>query len=221
MISMNIKVLAGVAVLALGASTVNAAVVYELSTGPGNNYYQGLKEFGDELHLAGTERIIESFSFDYSANYTQAGALTFNIYANDGAIVSGNRVPGTLLDTRVLDVTSGGGHIQINYPYDPANVLPDTITYTVAFAGIGGGSPNRAGLILPGGSPAVGTSFDDIWQRTGPGASDWALIQVTDQNGASVIANFKATVTAVPEPGTIALLALGGLGILVASRRRA
>jgi len=217
---MNIKGLLGVAVLA-GASTVQAAVVYELSSGPGNGYYQGLREFGDELKLAGSDRVIESFSFDYFANYAQASGLTFRIYANDGAIISGSKVPGTLLDERTLDVAAGGGHVAINFPYDAANVLPDAITYTVAFSGIGGGSLNRAGLVLPDSSPTTGTSFDDIWQRTGTGASDWALIQVTDLNGVPVIANFKATVTAVPEPGTIALMVVGGLGLLAFHRRRA
>ncbi len=219
MISMNIKALTSVAVLSLGASMVRAEVVYDLSGGPGNSYYQGFKEFGDELHLT-SGGVIESFSFDYFANYSQSAGVTFKIYANDGGLVSGSSTPGTLLDARTLDVASGGGHVQIQYPYDAANVLPSTITYTVTFSGIGGGSSNRAGLILPNSDPTVGSSFNDIWQRTGPGASDWALIQVTDQDGNPVIANFKATVTTVPEPGTMALLALGGLGLVVLARRR-
>lgn len=217
---MKIKAFTGLAVLALGLSSARAAVVYELSSGTGNDYYQGFKEFGDELKLAGSERIIQSFSFDYFANYAQAGGLTFRIYANDGALVGGSHTPKTVLDVRTFDILSGGAHVEINFPYDASNVLPDSITYTVAFSGIGGGSPNRAGLILPNANPTVGSSFDDIWQRTGTGASDWALIQVTDANGVPVIANFRATVTAVPEPGTVALMVLGGAGLLAASRRR-
>lgn len=218
---MNIKALTGLAALAIGVSSVRASVVYEVSSGPGNDFYQGFKEFGDELHLAGTDRVIESFSFDFFANYAQTGGMTFRIYANDGATVSGSKTPGTVLDVRTIDVTEGGGHVKIDFPFDAANVLPDTITYTVTFSGIGAGSPNRAGLILPNATPSVGNSFDDIWQRTGTGASDWALIQVTDPSGVPVIANFRATVTAVPEPGTIALMALGGAGLCIARRRRA
>ena len=122
MISMNIKALASVAVLSLGASMVRAEVVYDLSGGPGNNYYQGFKEFGDELHLA-AGGVIQSFSFDYFANYSQSAGVTFKIYANDGGLVSGSSTPGTLLDSRTLDVASGGGHVVINYPFDAANVL--------------------------------------------------------------------------------------------------
>ncbi len=218
---MNIKALTGLAALAIGVSSVRASVVYELSSGPGNDFYQGFKEFGDELRLGGTDRVIESFSFDFFANYAETGGMTFRIYANDGALVSGSHTPGTILDVRTIDVTPGGGHVKIDFPIDSANVLPDTITYTVSFSGIGAGSPNRAGLLLPNSTPSVGASFDDIWQRTGPGASDWALIQTTDANGLPVIANFRATVTAVPEPGTLALLGLGGLGLLIARRRSA
>lgn len=216
---MNTKVLAGISASLFLTSAVHAATVYDLSTGTGNGYFLGTSESGDELHLGGTDRVIESFSFDYFANYSQVGGLIFRIYANDGVVVNGNKVPGTILDTRTLDVTVGGGHVLLNYPFDPANVLPDTITYTATFSGIEG-SPAKAGLILPDSNPTVGTSFDDIWSRTGPGAGDWTLLHVTDQNGAPVIGNFKATVTATPEPGAIALMSLGGVALLFISRRR-
>ena len=222
MISMNAKLSAILAALSVGVSSVRAAVVYDLSSGPVNSYYQSFSEFGDQLVLAGADRVIESFSFDYFANFAQAGGLTFRIYANDGPIVSGSRAPGTILDARVLDISNIGGsqHVLINYPFNAANVLPNSITYTATFSGIGNGSSNRAGLITPGGFPSTGASFDDAWQRTGTGAGDWALIHVVDNNGLSVIANFKATVTAVPEPGTVALFVLGGLGLVVAARRK-
>ncbi len=218
---MNAKQLAVLATLSLGASSVRAAVVYDLSSGPSTSYYQGFSEYGDELTLGGTARVIQSFSFDYFANYTQAAGLTFKIYANDGPLVNGSHAPGSVLDARVLDVSNAGSgmqHVSITYPFDTANILPNTITYTVSFSGLGGG--NRAGLVTPGSFPTTGSSFDDAWQRTGTGPGDWALIHVSNNDGLSVVANFKATVTAVPEPGTVALMVLGGLGLVAVSRRR-
>lgn len=206
--------------LVLGTATLHATTVYDLSSGGGNRFYPGSGEFGDELHLGGTDRVIESFSFDYYANYTLGGGMTFRIYANDGALLGGSHVPGTLLDERTLDVATGGGRVVIQYPFNVANTLPDTLTYTVSFAPTLNRPPETAGLLLSDDTPGVGVSYDDIWRRTGAGASDWQLIQVTDSNtGLPVVANFKATVTATPEPGTVALLALGGLGLVLATRR--
>ena len=140
---MNAKQLAVLAALSLGASSVRAAVVYDLSSGPSGSYYQGFSEYGDELTLGGTDRVIQSFSFDYFANYAQAAGLTFKIYANDGPLVNGSRAPGTVLDARVLDVSNAGSgrqNVTITYPFDAANILPNTITYTVSFSGLGGGN---------------------------------------------------------------------------------
>lgn len=217
---MNVKTLAGLSAVVFGVSSAEAATVYQLNTGPGNDYYLGTSETGDELHLGGTDRIIESFSFDYYANYSEPGGLIFRIYANNGPLVNGSQVPGDLLDVRTLDLAAGGGHVVINFPFDAANVLPDKITYTATFNSINSNPVAKAGLTLPNGNPTIGTSFDDVWTRTGPGASDWALIHVTDLSGNPIIGNFTATVTAVPEPGTLALMTLGGLALFVVARRR-
>ena len=217
--TMNLPTLLSLTTLTLGTAA-QAATVYDLSSGAGNWYYPGTSEFGDELHLGGADRIIESFSFDYFANYSLVGGMTFRIYANDGALLGGSHVPGTLLDQRTLDVTAGGGRVVVQYPFDVANTLPNTLTYTVSFAPTLNRPPDTAGLLLSSDAPSVGSSFDDIWRRTGSGPSDWQLLQVTDPNtGLPVAANFKATVTATPEPSTVALLALGGLGMLLAARR--
>jgi hypothetical protein len=185
-------------------------------TGDPNSYsYTTAAEYGDEVILAGTDRIITGFSFHYYANYTQAGALTFRIYAQDGPKISGFASPGSLLDTRTIDVFAGGKDVSIDYGLDLSNIIPGRLTYTVEFAGLTPG--NQAGLVAPGGNPIVGLSGNDFWEKTGTGANDWALKVFA---GGTPSANFIATITAVPEPGTVALMVAGAGLLLVASRRK-
>src|SRR5204863_601094 len=88
--------------------------------------------------------------------------------------------------------------------------VPGTFIWTVDFDGVTGA--DNAGLLFyngvtVGGGP--GQSFDDHWENTGTVAlPNWVLM---DQ--ATVIDNFGARVTVVPEPGTIALLA-GGAAVM-------
>jgi hypothetical protein len=63
----------------------------------------------------------------------------------------------------------------------------------------------------------VGSSANDFWEKTGPGANDWALKTF---NAGSPSANFVATITAVPEPGTVAMMIAGAGMVLVALRRK-
>ena len=62
------------------------------------------------------------------------------------------------------------------------------------------------------GPPTTGSSLNDFWQRDAGGA--WSLRQI---NNGSTLADFAARVSAVPEPG---VLALGGLGVLLLAALR-
>ncbi|KAB2674359.1 MAG: PEP-CTERM sorting domain-containing protein [Verrucomicrobia bacterium] len=208
-----LKLLAAAATLSVATSSF-AGVVYQMAGDPNSYSYTTAAEYGDEVILAGTERVITGFSFHYYANYTQAGAMTFRIYAQDGPLIGGFASPGSLIDSRSIDVISGGKDVSIDYGLDLSNVIPSRLTYTVEFAGLTPG--NQAGLIAPGGSPVVGLSGSDFWEKTGSGANDWALKVIA---GGTPTGNFIATITAVPEPGTVALM-LAGAGLLLAASRR-
>lgn len=209
-----LKLLAATAALGVASSTY-AGVVYQMTGDPSSFSYTSASEYGDEIVLAGTDRVITGFSFHYYSNYDQAGALTFRIYAQDGPVISGVATPGTLLDSRKIDIFSGGRDVSIDYGYDVGNVVPGRLTYTVEFAGLTSG--RQAGLVAPGGNPVVGLSGNDFWEKTGTGANDWALKVFV---GGTPTANFIATVTAVPEPGTVAMMIAGAGLLLVAARRK-
>jgi hypothetical protein len=205
--------IAGVSLVAATASY--AGTVYE-HNGPGSFYYQTAAEYGDEIVLAGSDRVITAFQFEYFANYDLAKGLTFRLYTQND-LASGGK-PGALIDSRQLDIKkalpgTGGYVVDLDFGYDPSNILPGRLTYTVEFAGLTPG--NEAGLIAPGGTPVIGLSNSDFWEKTGPGADDWALKVISG----GITGNFVTKVTAVPEPGTVALMA-AGVGLLVVAARR-
>lgn len=215
--------IAGLLGLCWAASSVVAQgvsqVVYQHS-GSGNFSYTTGSEYGDEVVLpthviSGVQWVITGFSFEYAANYALAGGLTFRIYEQNGVPISGSASPGTEIYEKAIDIVNGGAVVNIDFAYDAANTIPNRLTYTVQFSGLLPG--NTAGLIIPGGTPAIGSSANDFWEKTGSGANDWALKAF---NPGSPSANFVATITAVPEPSTVAMMVAGVGLVLVAIRRR-
>ncbi|MSU34221.1 MAG: PEP-CTERM sorting domain-containing protein [Pedosphaera sp.] len=93
----------------------------------------------------------------------------------------------------------------------PAIQVPDSFTWTIQYANVN--DTDAGGLVL--GDPiGVGESFNDFWEKNSAG--EWTT--KVFPSGASK-ANFVAQVTAVPEPGTLALVAAAG-SLLLALRRR-
>lgn len=203
------------AAVGMAASSLRGETVYQVS-GSGNFSYYTPSEYGDEIVLGGGGRILTEFKFEYFSNYNFAQGITFNLYDQSGPTVSGAKSPGSLLYSTKLDLYDGGGLVSLSFPEDPANTVADRLTWTVKFSGAGFGN-NKAGLIVPNATPSVGKSGNDFWVRTGAGQADWAL-QNFGPGGPT--ANFVATVSAVPEPGTVALAVMGLGGLALALRRR-
>lgn len=197
------------AVFTLGASAI-AGVVYDNMT-PAS--YSGISqfstnEFGDQVTLAGNQRILESISFDYFLSSKNGNeSITFKLYKNDG--VGG--APNTPMGAPI--VVSGAqliaDPIKISTvilgfdPYTPFQILvPDTFTWTVLFGGIDAGE--SAGLLVYN-PVTIGFSYNDFWDRSGPG-NTWQT-----KLGIGFGANFGANITAVPEAGTLGYALLGSL----------
>ena len=204
---------AAAGILSLSASvTGSATTVYEASySGSGLPYYAPHTAYGDEIVLAGTARALTGFHFAYYSDYALKDGLSFTLYSNDGPLWSGFPSPGTVLFSSSYDIMVGtsGVDIDLAFTADPANPLPDRLTFVAEF--LGGGT---AGLLLAD-SPTIGASGNDFWQWT---AGSWGLRQLIGYTS-----NFEATVTAepVPEaaPRAAAVLALASLTVIARHRR--
>lgn len=188
----------------------SASTVYEATyTGSGLPFYTTGNAYGDEIVLAGTDRVLTGFHFAYYSDYALSGGLQFTLYKNDGPLVNGFASPGTPLFSDTYDVVLGTSGVDVDIPFapDPANPIPDRLTFVVQFLGNG-----TAGLLVAD-APTIGASGNDFWEFDG---ADWGLRQLTGYT-----ANFEAKLTAVPEanPGSVATLALAGISLWTVYRR--
>jgi hypothetical protein len=183
-----------------------SAIVYDNSATDLGQYYPTNFEYGDQITLAGTDRTLSQFTFSYffSGATASTQSWTLRMYANAGT----NTPVAPFYTSDPIPVATGVNGYNtpiINFDLaSPAVILPNTFTWTVQFSNLAPGQ--NAGLLLYG-PPNVGSSFNDFWQKDGTGT--WSLHQI---NNGSPLADFAARVSAVPEPG---VLALGGLGALL------
>lgn len=206
--------LAGLAALA-GGSADAQVLVYDNSQNKLGSGYTSTREFGDEIWLGRTERILTGLTYSYTGlNFDGDETVTFRIYANnvlhDPTTDPVAMAPGTLLyqeSSPLPGTDSQGGLMQ----YDLTGGLPvvapgDRITFTVSFGGVSGDDTAVLNIYNP---PDIGVNPSDFWEHDG---TSWVLSQI---NGGATPANFGAQVFAVPEPSTVALglMAFGALGL--------
>ena len=199
----------------LAASAAQAATIYNNATTYTTNFFNpGASEVGDEVIMGGTDRVGESFSFEYYGNALGIGGITnetvrIRFYQNDGPLY-----PNTVFfDSGVQslphpDNADGRNVLQ----YDISSItqnLPEHFTWSVQFGGIELGETAGLSLYNP---PTIGNGYDDYWFNNG---ATWETRVAT--NGTPI--SFGALITAVPEPSTYVLMALG-LGVVWFLRRR-
>jgi hypothetical protein len=221
----------------VGASLrLSAATIYDNSVNDLNiRFHPGTLEVGDEILLAGTERYLTQFDFEYfGTNSASPGNVSFagpvqarvRFYKNDGAPFNGYNTPGTVFydsgwfggfgptPRNTLVFTISGG----DFPGSGLFIPVSDLTWSVQFQGMGATDDLGVDLYSPPvvGSSVPGTGFvQDYWENNG----GWTLKTDggTDLNFA---ARFFAEQNPVPEPSAIVLSFVGGLGLLAAARRR-
>lgn len=179
-------------------TALQAEFIYDNSDTGGTNVYYSVVEYGDEIILGGTSRVVSQFLFEYYGDFIPAGDETARIrlYKNDGPkTAAGDFTPGTVL------FDSGDFSISPGYQtktFSGLNVsVPSDMTWTVQFAGMSGASGDRAGLVFRD-KPSVGSSYDDFWLRQN---SSWQLFSW----GGSPVANFAARIVSGSDPTTLSI----------------
>ncbi|MEO8425564.1 MAG: hypothetical protein ABI651_00485 [Verrucomicrobiota bacterium] len=199
------------------AVTPGASIIYDntAATSYLNNFFSSNLEYGDDINFAGSKRGLTDISFEYNANiitYDNTEKVVFRLYKNDGL----NGTPSTVLfDSNTIDaggtpIFNGIQHVDIG----GLNLqVPDNVTFTVQFSGLGPGEsagltmydPPSVGKSLAGG--VIG-SYDDFWENAG---GTWTLFRFPNGNPAG---NFGARFSAIPEASTVSYAMLGGLILL-------
>ena len=194
----NVLVAMLVVGLWLGIPASRAEIVYDNSTTALERNgslvdYESTNEFGDEVILAGTARIVTEIQIEYYAQFTpngtQLGRVRF--YANTGPLWQGDPDYPTPASPPLYEQTFQlATNYQVAVIEVPNVVVPDEFTWTVQFLGISQDSANdRAGLLIYE-NPTVGQSFDDFWELL-PAPDGWSPLDdptLKDNFGARIIA---------------------------------
>ena len=220
-----VRVYLAISVLCFGlAMPLSAATIYDNSTTDlSTRFDPGTSQVGNEIILAGTDRYLTGFSFEYWELNTSGSQVQADVqfYLNNGTLFNGYAMPGstsffdsgwfnvsaTARSTEVFSIADGDfGAGGLFLPVE------SNMTWTVQFRGMQTGL-DSAGVDLYG-PPTVGSAYGDYWQKTG--LNTWALMN----NSAfpSLASDFAAVMT-VPEPSSMALSVLGGMGLLIMVRR--
>jgi hypothetical protein len=187
----------------------------------GIRFNPGTNQVGDEIILAGTQRYLTRFDFEYwGTNTANPNAFSSTVqarvtfYQNNGALYHGYSSPGSIFfQSSWFNVTPtvrstiyfwSGTDFPANGLYIPVNDM----TWSVQFQGMGATDSVGVDLYSP---PVVGSDYPDYWEIDN---GNWTLL--TNSVPVDFGARFYAD---VPEPSSLILSLVGGLGALTLARR--
>ncbi|MGA1014747.1 MAG: hypothetical protein ACO3VS_06350, partial [Limisphaerales bacterium] len=125
-------------------------------------------EFGDQIVLDGSSRIVTEFRLEYYSSEA-AGDATVRFRSNSGP----NLEPADILfESATIPLQANFNTINIEGIGVP--ISGDTFTFTIEFDVAG---TQDVGLILRN-PPSVGSSFDDVWVNTQLSNGAWNLVHV-------------------------------------------
>jgi hypothetical protein len=196
---------------ALAAAAISqATIVYDDLTGQQWGFYTSSTYMADDVNLVGTDRFVTSVDVGFTSSVSFNGQVTANLYTIVG---SG--------DTWTIGTLIGGGSTVVNVPGSveeyftsvPIADIQVPSSLVVVIGVLDGGS--ILGGVLVGNEPTVGTSAN----RYAYGEPDInGVTQWTYVNAGITPRDIAIRVNAVPEPTTVAALALG-IAALTRKRR--
>ena len=178
-----------IASLLWGAASVSAEVVYDNTTRSLNGGFVRPVEFGDEIILAGANRVVTNFLFKlFSSGLSGDEQARVRFYLNDGPPLPGvdAPVPGTVIyDSGFFSFPLNRGSL-IAVPRLKVPV-PDRFTWSIVFSGI---TQNEAAGLQLFSPPSIGINFEDYWEHSG---NDWTLRTSLDGTAIDFGALMEAT----------------------------
>jgi hypothetical protein len=209
------------AVALLCQNAQSQSLVYsDTASYTGDNYnfdsgVAGTVSAGNEIVLAAANDVITQFSVqvDFTGTGTPSGTVDVQFVNNNGTpLFNGFSPPGSVIwdsgSSALGSFSSAAGEV-LTYTV-PSVTVPKDFTFVVNFNGLT--STEVAGLSIYG-NATVGDNYNDAWVNTGTG---WTL----QKGGGTVPApQFGATLTAIPEPSTIALGVMGACAFLARRRK--
>jgi hypothetical protein len=181
------------------------------------DYYMFGRQYGDDINLAGSGRIVTQFTFLYfgniPTNLISAGEWRIRFYKNDGAleytnILSTQKPKSLIWESGVYPVQPGYQKTTLAVPQV---TVPDRFTWTVEFFNLPQDSNNGAGLVLanpptigaklPGNTSPVIGSYSDFWMLEEADIEDsWSLHLFSSDPAVGPQGNFFAQVVTVANP---------------------
>jgi hypothetical protein len=202
----------------LSATTLFDNTVNDLNL----RFNPGTLQVGDEINLASTGNLTD-FSFEYwgtasGANFAGTVQAEVKFYLNTGPLFNGYPTPAAtpFYDSGLFSVPSPTPRSTFvftagsDFPGGGLNLPATDMTWSVQFSGMGAGDAVGVDLYSP---PVVGSevgSFGDYWQYNG----GWTLLT----NSIGPVDFGAYMVATVPEPSSMTLSLLGGVGMLIAMR---
>ena len=128
-----------------------------------------------------------------------------------------------------VGVVTPGQTVNISFDARGSYASPGGVAFAEFFSELSGGGTSSA--VLLGGAPLAIDPDPNVWTSfnftvvTGPDVSGGVTLQLGATNGPGqpttmYYDNVSVSIAAVPEPGSLAALALGGIGVVARRRRR-
>ena len=193
--------------LGVGTPLRAATVIFNNSTNDlVTRFDAGTNEVGDEILLAGTERYLWRFSFEFwgtnstgSSSFAGSVEARVRFYQNNGALFNGYPTPGTnFYDSSWFPISATPRSTEnffVGSDFAWTGLfLPVTsnMTWSVQFRGMGATDSVGVDLYTP---PVVGQDYPDYWLNTN---GNWMLM--TNNSGVHVDFGAVMEARALPQP---------------------